>query len=375
MGGRLAAATLTGMADPLLFRPFRLRELEVRNRLWVSPMCQYSVREADGVPTDWHLQHYGVLARGGAGLVMVEATAVRPEGRISPYDLGLWSDAQLPAFAHIAELAHAHGARIGVQLGHAGRKASTYPWLPDQPTGSVPVSDGGWETVGASAIAFGELSAPRALAREELPGITEAFVAAAGRAVATGFDAVEVHAAHGYLLHSFLSPFSNHRDDEYGGGLAGRARLLRETVRAIRAAHPELPIVVRVSATEWLPGGFSLEECAEVAAWLAADGADLIDASSGANVPDARIPIGPSYQVPLAAGLRGGQLPVGTVGMITEAAQAESILLTGQADIVSLGRPLLANPHLPLSWARELRAPAADAFTPGPYHRARFAAS
>lgn len=360
------------MADPLLFRSFRLRELEVRNRLWVSPMCQYSVPAADGVPTDWHLQHYGALARGGAGLVMVEATAVLAEGRISPRDLGLWSDAQVPAFARIAELAHAHGARIGVQLGHAGRKASTHPWLPDAATGSVAADAGGWDTVGASPIPFGDLAAPRGLTRDEIPGITAAFVAAAGRAVAAGFDAIEVHAAHGYLLHSFLSPFSNQRDDAYGGDLTGRARLLRETVRALRAAHPELPIVVRVSATEWVPGGFSLEECSVVAGWLAEDGADLVDASSGANVPDARIPIGPSYQVPLAAELRGGPLAVGTVGMITDSAQAEAILVTEQADIVSIGRPLLADPHLPLRWARELRAPSADSLTPGPYHRARF---
>ena len=363
------------MADPQLFLPFRLRDLEVRNRLWVSPMCQYSVSAGDGVPTDWHLLHYGALARGGAGLVMMEATAVRAEGRISPRDLGLWDDAQVPAFARIAELAHAHGARIGVQLGHAGRKASTHPWLPGAPSGTVAAAEGGWPTVGASAVAFGELATPRALEAAELPGIVAAFVAAAGRAVRAGLDVVEVHAAHGYLLHSFLSPFSNRRTDDFGGELDGRARLLREVVRGIRGTHPELPIVVRVSATEWTAGGFSLEECAELAAWLADDGADLIDASSGANLPHAPIPVGPAYQVPLAAELRRGPLPVGTVGMITAAAQAESILATGQADVVSVGRPLLADPQLPLRWAHELRAPSAAELVPGPYHRARFGAA
>lgn len=360
------------MADPHLFRPFTLRGLEVRNRLWVAPMCQYSIAELDGIPRDWHLVHVGALARGGAGLVTLEATAVTPEGRISPRDLGLWSDVQTPAFARLAEIAHAHGAKISVQLAHAGRKASTYPSLPGFPSGTQPISEGGWETVGPSAVAFGDYSTPRALTAAELPELVSAFVAAADRAVSAGFDSVEVHAAHGYLLHEFLSPFSNLRDDEYGGELTGRARLLREIVRAIRARYAELPIVVRLSATEWVDGGFDLAECGEVVAWLAADGADLVNVSSAANVPDAPIPVGPSYQVPLAAALRQGPLPVGAVGLITSAAQAEAILSTGQADVIYLGRPLLTNPHLPLSWAHELRAPSAAALIPAPYHRARF---
>ncbi|MCW2288201.1 NADH:flavin oxidoreductase/NADH oxidase [Leucobacter luti] len=360
------------MADPYLFRPFTLRGMEVRNRLWVAPMCQYSVTELDGIPRDWHLVHVGALARGGAGLVTLEATAVTAEGRISPRDLGLWSDEHTPAFARLAEIAHAHGARISVQLAHAGRKASTYPALPGFPAGTQPSSEGGWETVAPSAVPFGDFTTPRALEVPELHSITAAFVAAAGRAVAAGFDAIEVHAAHGYLLHEFLSPLSNLRDDGYGGDLAGRARLLRETVRAIRGAHPELPVVVRLSATEWVDGGFDLAESGVVVAWLAEDGADLIDVSSAANLPSAPIPVGPSYQVPLAASLRQGPLPVGAVGLITSAEQAEAILSTGQADVVYLGRPLLANPHLPISWAHELRAPVAAELVPAPYHRARF---
>lgn len=379
------------MADPHLFRPIRLRELEVRNRLWVAPMCQYSVAEEDGIPRDWHRQHLGGLARGGAGLVVAEATAVVPEGRISPRDLGLWNEDQAAAFARLADIVHGHGARFGVQLAHAGRKASTHPWLPGFPEGSVPVGAGGWQTVAPSAVPFGELATPVALDEAGIAGVVRAFADAADRAVAAGIDVVEVHAAHGYLVHEFLSPLSNRRDDAYGGDLAGRARLLREIVRAIRDRHAELPVVVRISATEWVgagsggsdgpaarpaalgtAGGFHVEEAAAVAEWLAEDGADLIDVSSGGNTTGASIPVGPSYQVALAERLRRGQLPVGAVGLITSAAQAEGILASGQADVVSLGRPLLANPHLPISWAHELRAPSAEDLAPPQYHRARF---
>ncbi|WP_449281894.1 NADH:flavin oxidoreductase/NADH oxidase [Leucobacter sp.] len=379
------------MADPHLFRPIRLRDLELRNRLWVAPMCQYSVPEEDGIPRDWHVQHLGGLARGGAGLVMAEATAVAPEGRISPRDLGLWNADQTAAFARLAGIVHAHGARFGVQLAHAGRKASTHPWLPGFPEGSVPLGAGGWETVAPSAIPFGDLATPRALDAAGIERVLRDFAEAADRAVEAGIDVVEVHAAHGYLIHEFLSPLSNRRDDGYGGDLAGRARLLREVVRAIRDRHPALPIVVRVSATEWVgagpdgsgapaarpgalatAGGFHVEEAATVAEWLAEDGADLVDASSGGNTTDASIPVGPSYQVPLAERLRRGPLPVSAVGLITSAAQAEGILASGQADVVSLGRPLLADPHLPVRWAHELRAPSAVELVPPQYRRARF---
>ena len=361
------------MADPQLFRPFVLRDLEIRNRLWVAPMCQYSVDTEDGVIGDWHLQHLGSLARGGAGLVIMEATAVTPEGRISPRCPGIWSDDQLPGLERITGAVHAHGAAVGVQLAHAGRKGSTFPSLPGFASGSVPLEAGGWETVAPSAIAFGEFAEPRALDAEEIDGVVRAFVDGAGRAVRAGFDVVEIHAAHGYLLHEFLSPLSNRRTDAYGGDLAGRARLLREVVRAIRAAHPALPVIVRISASEWVEGGLDVEESAQITHWIAEDGADLIDASSGGNVPSAPIPVGPGYQVPLAARLRQtGALPVSAVGLITSAAQAEGILATGQADVITLGRALLTNPHLPLAWAHELRAQSAESLVPPQYARARF---
>lgn len=363
------------MADPLLFQPFRLRGLEIRNRLWAAPMCQYSA-DAEGpltgAPNDWHVQHLGGLGRGGAGLVMVEATAVVPEGRISPNDLGLWNDAQEEAFSRIVTLVRAHGARIGVQLAHAGRKASTYPALPGRPGGSVPVSEGGWTTVAPSAVPFTGLADPRALTAAEVRETVAAFIAAADRAVRAGFDAVEVHAAHGYLLHEFLSPLSNLREDEYGGSPEHRARPLRDIVRGIRAAHPGLPVIVRVSADEWVEGGFDVEAAAQLTGWLREDGVDLVDVSSAGNIAEARIAIGPSYQVRFAERLRREGLPVGAVGLITSAEQAEAVLATGQADVVSLARPLLANPHLPISWAHRLRAPGAAELVPPQYRRARF---
>ena len=348
----------------------------MRNRLWVAPMCQYSAAsEGDdiGAPNDWHLLHLGALARGGAGLVMVEATSVVPEGRISPNDLGLWNDAQQQAFERIVQLAHAHGAKIGIQLAHAGRKASTYPWRPGAPEGSVSIGEGGWPTVAPSAVAFEGLADPRALTAGEVREVIDAFVAGAARAVAAGFDVVEIHAAHGYLMHEFLSPLSNLRDDAFGGSAEGRALPLRETVRAVRAAHPELPIIVRLSGDEWVEGGFDVESAAQLVGWLVADGADMVDASSAGNTAHAKIAVGPSYQVWIAERLRAEGLPVGAVGLITSSAQAEGILATGQADVISLGRPLLANPHLPITWANELRAPSAPELTPVQYFRARFA--
>lgn len=360
------------MADPLLFQPFTLRNLEIRNRVWAAPMCQYSADAEDGVPVDWHFAHLAGLARGGAGLVVTEATAVVPEGRISPRDLGLWNETQEAAFSRIADAVHAHGARIGVQLAHAGRKASTYPALPGFERGTVPASEGGWQTVAPSAVAFEGFDEPRALEADELPALVDAFVDASTRAVRAGIDVVQVHAAHGYLLHEFLSPLSNRREDGYGGDLVGRARIVREIVRAIRAEHPNLPIVVRVSAEDWVDGGFSVDEAETLAGWLAEDDADLIDVSSGGNSPTLPPRIGPSYQVGLADQVRRGPLPVGAVGLITSATQAEGILATGQADVVSLARPLLVNPHLPIVWAHELRAPHADALVPGQYARARF---
>lgn len=364
------------MANPHLFRPITLRGLEIRNRLWVAPMCQYSAVSSEGeqagVPGDWHLQHLGALGRGGAGVVMVEATAVRPEGRISPNCLGLWNETQQQAFARIVPMVQAHGARIGIQLAHAGRKASTYPWFAQQREGSVPEASGGWQTVAPSALAFEGLADPRELSTDEVHEVIAAFIDAADRAVAAGFDLVEVHAAHGYLLHEFLSPLSNVRDDEFGGTPERRAEPLRQIVRGIRAAHPDLPIIVRVSGDEWVEGGFNADQAAQLVGWLAADGADMVDASSAGNVANAPIQVGPGYQVWIAERLRGHGLPIGAVGLITSAEQAEHILATGQADVVSLGRPVLANPHLPLTWAQKLRAPNAAELVPAPYWRARF---
>ena len=340
-------------------------------------MCQYSAvsseGEGAGVPSDWHVQHLGALGRGGAGVVMVEASGVLPEGRISPMCLGLWNDAQEQAFTRIVPQVQAHGARIGIQLAHAGRKASTHPWLPglDLP-GTVTLADGGWQTVAPSALAFGELATPRALSTDEVREVIAAFVTAADRAVRAGFDLVELHAAHGYLLHEFLSPLSNVRDDEFGGSPENRARPLREIVRGIRAAHPDLPIMVRVSGDEWAPGGFDVEACAQLVGWLQDDGADMVDASSAGNVADAKIAVGPGYQVWIAERLRREGLPIGAVGLITAAEQAESILASGQADVISLGRLLLVNPHLPIAWAHALRAEQATELVPPQYWRAHW---
>lgn len=339
-----------------LFSPITLRNVEFRNRLWVSPMCQYSAAARDGMPGDWHLAHYAGMARGGAGLVIVEATGVLPEGRISPECLGLWNDEQAEAFARIAELVHAAGAKAAVQLGHAGRKGSTWPMLPGEPDGSVPLDQGGWETVAPSALAFGEYEEPRALTAAGVREIIAGFVAAARRGASAGFDAVEVHGAHGYLGHQFLSPLSNRRTDEYGGDLRSRARFLTEIVAGIRDELPELPVLVRLSATDWVEGGLTPEDVRQTAEWLREAGADLIDVSSGANTPRAAIPVGPAYQAPLAAVVREAGLPVASVGLITEPAQAESLLTLGAADAVCVGREWLRNPYLGLHWAKALRA-------------------
>lgn len=359
------------MPNPLLFRPFELRGLSVRNRLWAAPMCQYSALAEsgpdEGVPGDWHVQHLGGMARGGAGLVMVEATAVLPEGRISPGCLGLYSDRQEEAFARLVPQVTAHGARVGIQLAHAGRKGSIYRELPGQPEASIPIADGGWQTVAPSAVPFDDLAVPRELSAAEIVDVVDAFVRSSRRAVRAGFDVIEVHAAHGYLLHEFLSPLSNHRSDSYGGSLDNRARLVRDVVRALRAEHPALPIIVRISVDEWVNDGFVTEDSIRLARWLADDGADLIDASSGGNVPAAPIQVGPSYQVHFAARLREAGLPVGAVGLIRSAEQAESILVTGQADVISLARPLLADPHLPIAWAHQLRADCAAELVPPQY--------
>ncbi len=335
-----------------LFSPLTLRGTTVRNRVWLAPMCQYSA--VDGLPDDWHLVHLGAMATGGFGLLLTEATAVVPDGRITPQDVGLWSDAHVAAWSRVVDLVHARGALLGVQLAHAGRKASTFrPW--DERSGTVPQADGGWATLGPSALAFPGYEAPRSMSQQDIDDVVRAFGAAAGRALAAGFDTVEVHAAHGYLLHQFLSPLSNERTDGYGGSLTNRARLLLEVVDAVRAAWPtDRPVLARISATDWIPGGLTVEESGVVAGWLADHGVDLVDVSSGGNVP-AEIPVGPGYQVPLARSVReAGGLPVGAVGILTTGEQAEQVLAEGAADVVLLGRAALRDPMWPLRAAAEL---------------------
>lgn len=344
------------MNDTALFQALRLRSRTARNRLWAAPMCQYSVEAQDGVPTPWHLVHLGGLARGGVGVVIAEATAVEPVGRISPWDTGLWNDAQRDAWAPIVDFVHGQGALAGIQLAHAGRKASTYrEWSGH---GSVPHEEGGWETVAPSAVAFDSYAEPRELGAEELPGLVEAFRSSARRAVEAGFDVIELHAAHGYLLHQFLSPLANRRDDSYGGSLENRARLLLEIVRAVRAEIGELVLLVRFSATDWAEGGWTLEETIRVSEWARDEGVDLFDVSTGGLVGGTDIPVAPLYQVPFARDLRRATgAPVGAVGLITTAEQAEGVVAAGDADVVLLARELLRDPHAAIRMAHELGAP------------------
>lgn len=323
----------------------------------------------DGVVQEWHHTHLAQFASGGAGLIVAEATAVVPEGRISPRDVGLWNDAQRDALAPIVRAIHDRGARAGIQLAHAGRKASTWwPWAPER--GSVPAAEGGWTTAAPSAVAFDGFDAPVALDLAGIDRVVEAFAAAARRAVDAGFDVLEIHGAHGYLLHQFLSPLSNLRDDEYGGSLENRARLLLRVIDAVReAAGDDLPLFVRISATDHADGGFTPEEAAIVGDWAVQHSADLIDVSSGGLVAHQRISVFPGYQVPLAETVRqGGRIPVSAVGLITAAAQAERVLADGAADAIFAGREWLRDPHFALRAAHELDA---DIAWPPQYERAR----
>jgi 2,4-dienoyl-CoA reductase-like NADH-dependent reductase (Old Yellow Enzyme family) len=352
----------------LLFSPLTLRSLTLRNRLWVSPMCMYSA--VDGVPGDWHRVHLPQFADGGAGLIVAEATAVVPEGRISPHDTGLWNDAQRDAWAPIVRSIHDRGAHAGIQLAHAGRKASTWwPWAEQR--GSVPASEGGWQTFAPSAIAFEGFADPVALDSAGIDAVVTGFADAARRALDAGFDLLEVHGAHGYLLHQFLSPLSNLRSDEYGGSLENRARLLLRVVDAVRdVAGETVPVLVRISATDHAEGGFTPEEAATVGAWAVEHGADLIDVSSGGLVLHQQIDLHPGYQVPLAEIVRqGGRVATGAVGLITTAAQAEQVIASGSADAVLAGREWLRDPHFGLRAAHELGAEVA---WPPQYLRARW---
>lgn len=341
-------------ANPIpLFQPFALRDITLRNRIVVSPMCQYS--STDGFATDWHLVHLGSRAVGGAALVMSEATAVEARGRISPQDLGIYHDAHVEMLARITAFIKEQGAVPGIQLAHAGRKASTYrPW---SGKGEVSVAEGRWETVAPSAERFSaDYPLPKAISRQDIAEITQHFQDAARRSLAAGFQVVEIHAAHGYLLHEFLSPLSNHRDDDYGGTLANRTRFLLEVVDAVRLVWPErYPLFVRISASDWTEGGLAIEESVEIARELKKHQIDLIDVSSGGNVATATVPLAPGYQAPFAERIRQeADIPTGAVGLITEAEHANAIIEQQQADVVLLARELLRDPYWPIHAARTL---------------------
>jgi 2,4-dienoyl-CoA reductase-like NADH-dependent reductase (Old Yellow Enzyme family) len=350
-----------------LFTPLRLRETTIRNRVAVSPMCQYSAR--DGLPGAWHLVHLGSRAVGGAGLVLAEASAVLPEGRISPDDTGIWSDAHAAAWAPIARFVVEQGAVAGIQLAHAGRKASTdAPWRGGRPLGE---EARGWRPVGPSPLPFAEGHAvPRELEADDLTRIVGAFRDAARRADEAGFEVVEIHMAHGYLLHQFLSPLTNRRTDGYGGPLENRMRLPLEVARAVREAFPvERPVFARLSATDGVEGGWDLEPSVVLACALREAGVDLVDCSSGGAVPGAKVPLGPGYQVPFAAAIRErAGVMTGAVGLITEPAQAEAVVAGGKADLVLLAREMLRDPYWPLHAARALGAKTS---WPSQYLRAR----
>jgi len=337
----------------MLFSPLTLRSVTFRNRIFVSPMCQYSSR--DGLPNDWHLVHLGSRAVGGAGLVMVEATAVSSEGRISPDDSGIWSDAHAEAFAPIARFIGEQGAVAGIQLAHAGRKGScSLPWLGGGP---LRVESCGWQPLAPSAVPFAMgHPVPRSLTFDELDEVESQFRAGARRALTAGFKLLELHMAHGYLLHEFLSPLVNRREDDYGGSLENRLRFPLRVARAVREEWPaELPLFVRISATDWVEGGWDIDQSVLLARQLKDIGVDLIDCSSGFAVPDEPIPFGPGFQVPFATKVRAeAGIATGAVGCITEPAQAEQIVATGQADAVLLARQMLRDPYWPLHAAKAL---------------------
>jgi 2,4-dienoyl-CoA reductase-like NADH-dependent reductase (Old Yellow Enzyme family) len=356
------------VTDVHLFTPYTMRDVTLRNRIVVSPMCQYSC--VDGFATDWHLVHLGSRAVGGAGLVIVEATAVEARGRISPQDLGIWSDAHAEPLARIAAFMRAQGAVPGIQLAHAGRKASTYrPW---SGSGAVPAPEGGWEEVIApSAIPFSDTyPQPDAMTVAEMQAVRDAFVAATHRALTAGFEYVEIHAAHGYLLHTFLSPLANRRTDAYGGSLENRMRFALEVTEAVRAVWPvRYPLAVRLSATDWVEGGWTVEESVILAKALHERGVDMIVASSGGTSPLQQIPASPGYQVPFAERIRHeAEVPTMAVGLITEPEQAEGILAAGQADLIALARQLLRDPYWPLHAANALGV---DLAWPDQYARAK----
>jgi 2,4-dienoyl-CoA reductase-like NADH-dependent reductase (Old Yellow Enzyme family) len=339
---------------PGLFDPYTVKSITLRNRIGVSPMCQYS--SVEGVAQDWHLVHLGARASGGAGLVMAEATAVSAEGRITPGDAGLWGEQHIAPLARINRFIKSQGAVPGIQIAHAGRKASAA--LPQNGGASLPDSHGGWPTLGPSAVAFGGNldKVPREMTQAQIAQVQKEFVATTARALTAGYEWLEIHAAHGYLLHEFLSPISNRRTDAYGGSFDNRIRFLVDTVRGVRTVWPNhLPLAVRLSCTDWTPGGWDIAQSVELSRRLKAEGVDLIDCSSGANVPDAKIPVGPGFQVPFAEQIRReAGVATAAVGLITRADQAQEIISSGKADLVLLARALLSDPNWALHAARQL---------------------
>jgi 2,4-dienoyl-CoA reductase-like NADH-dependent reductase (Old Yellow Enzyme family) len=347
-----------------------VRGVTIPNRIWVSPLCEYSAGY-DGVPTDWHLVHLGSFAIGRAGLVMAEATGINPVARISPHDSGIWNEEQVAAWKRITDFIHSQGVVAGMQLAHAGRKGSSAPGWGVDYVNTANAAHGGWQTVAPSAVAFADYDPPVALDRAGIDAVVADWAAAARRALTAGFDVIEVHAAHGYLLHQFLSPLANRRDDEYGGSLENRARLVRRVVRAVRAEVGEqVPVFVRVSATDWTDDGLTLDEVTEVARWLAEDGADHVDTSTGGIAPGIHIPTGPGYQVEFAERIRAdAHVPTNAVGQITTPEQANAIVASGRADAVMLGREMMRDPHFALraSVALGYELP----YWPAQYERAR----
>ena len=336
-----------------LFSPLAIKSVVLKNRLAVSPMCQYS--SVDGFANDWHFVHVGSRAIGGAGLIIMEATAVVAEGRITPSDLGIWKDEHVDELHRISKFVKNQGTKLAIQLAHAGRKASvTSPWMGNN---LIPYHEGGWQPVAPSALQFNENYAmPTELSKAQIAEIVKQFKAAAVRAFSAGFSIVEIHAAHGYLIHEFLSPLSNHRTDEYGGSFENRIRFLLEVTDAIRHVWPEkLPLFVRISATDWTEGGWTEEESVELSSLLKKRGVDLIDCSTGGNVHNVKIPAGPSYQVKFAQRIKQEVgILTGAVGIITHASQAETIIATGQADLILMARETLRNPYFALHAADDL---------------------
>jgi 2,4-dienoyl-CoA reductase-like NADH-dependent reductase (Old Yellow Enzyme family) len=343
---------------PHLFEPITIKGITLRNRIGVSPMCMYSY--VDGFSNDWQIIHLGSRAVGGAGLIIAEATAVEPRGRITPFDIGIWSDAQIEPLANVSRVIKKYGAVAGIQIGHAGRKASTNkPW--EKEKNILPNNPLGWECIAPSPIAYDVgYSVPQELSISEIHEMQAAFKEGARRALAAGFEWLEIHAAHGYLIHSFYSPISNTRTDEYGGSFENRIRFLMETIRLVRPVWPDhLPLTVRISGTDWAEGGWTVEESIELARCLKKEGVDLIDCSSGGGFCKAIVPVGPGYQVPISDAVRkAANIPTATVGLITAPEQADEIIRNGRADLVLLGREMLRDPYWPLHAARVLKQPA-----------------